>query len=200
MPSQHTLAVSTVTGRLSTISIACDYSGATIFQASSFTGATPGTILHAQAALTGTSPGNAAAALQIGPNGNGKDGFPLPALSLNGSVAKLRATRWYVGCNGRFACDQPGGRSLFQSSLRNNPAGTLGVASDEISDGVSAMSFQYLTPGAAAYVNAAGVTNWANVSAVKVLLTTIGQDRVGTDGAPISRQVEHVISLRNHLP
>lgn len=192
------IAVRTVTGLTTNdLLVACDYRGATIFQATGFAG---NTILHAAGAGTGGSPGNAGAALLLGPHGNDKDGNPMPGLSLNGMVSKLRASRWYVGCNGRVACDQPGGRSLYQSSLVNT-AGTFAVVNDEIANGVSNMTMLYLPSGGTAYTNAAGVTNWSTVGAIKVTLTISAPDRSGSTDSnnAITRTTQHVISLRNNL-
>lgn len=177
--------------------VACDYRGATIFQATGFAG---NTILHASGAGTGGSPGNSGASLLLGPHGNDKDGNPMPGLAINGMVSKLRASRWYIGCNGRADCTNPIGRSLYQSSLVNT-AGTYSVVNDEIANGVSNMTFLYLPSGGTAYTNAAGVTNWSTVGAIKVTLTISAPDVGGSvdSGAPISRQVQHVISLRNNL-
>lgn len=177
--------------------IACDYRGATIFQATGFSG---NTILHASGAGSGGSPGNTGASLLLGPHGNDKDGVAMPGLAVNGMVSKLKASRWYVGCNGRVACDQPGGRSLYQSSLVNT-AGTFSVVNDEIANGVSNMTMLYLPAGGTAYTNAAGVTNWSTVGAIKVTLTITAPDRSGSTDSnnAITRTAQHVISLRNNL-
>lgn len=177
--------------------VACDYRGATIFQATGFSG---NTILHASGAGTGGSPGNATAFLLLGPHGNDKDGVAMPGLATNGMVSKLKASRWYVGCNGRVACGEPGGRSLYQSSLMNT-SGTFSVVNDEIANGVSNMTMLYLASGGTAYTNAAGVTNWGAIGAIKVTLTISAPDRSGSvdSSRAITRTVQHVISLRNNL-
>lgn len=192
------IAVRTVTGLTTNdLLIACDYRGATIFQATSFSG---NTILHASGAGTGGSPGNASGTLLLGPHGNDKDGNPMPGLAINGMVSKLKASRWYVGCNGRMACGTAGGRSLYQSSLVNT-AGTFSVVNDEIANGVFNMSMLYLPSGANNYVAAASVTNWGTVAAIKVTLTIAAPDRGGSvdSSTPITRTEQHVISLRNNL-
>lgn len=192
------IPVRTVTGLTTNdLLVACDYRGATIFQATGFSG---NTILHASGAGTGGSPGNAGASLLLGPHGNDKDGNPMPGLAVNGMVSKLRASRWYIGCNGRVACSNPIGRSLYQSSLVNT-AGTFSVVNDEIANGVSNMTLFYLPAGGTAYTNAAGITNWGAIGAIKVALTISAPDVGGSvdSSTPISRPVQHVISLRNNL-
>ena len=121
-----------------------------------------------------------------------------PAWARNATIAKLRATRWYIGCNIRVACTLPTGRSLFQSSLLNT-AGTLSIQNDEVAQGMSGMTLTYLQTGGNAYVAATGVTDWTRVIAVKITLTITGDDRAGTDGARLTRTLQHVVSLRNHL-
>ncbi|MFT3806028.1 PilW family protein [Arenimonas sp.] len=192
------IPVRTVTGLTTNdLLIACDYRGATVFQATSFVG---NTILHASGAGTGGSPGNASATLLLGPHGNDKDGVAMPGLAINGMVSKLKASRWYIGCNGRADCAEPVGRSLYQSSLVNN-AGTFSVVNDEIANGVSNMTMRYLASGGTNYTTSAGVTNWGAVGAIKVTLTISAPDRGGStdSNAAISRTVQHVISLRNNL-
>lgn len=111
-------------------------------------------------------------------------------------LARLRASRWYVGANGR------GGRSLFQSVLVND-AGTLGVVNQEVAEGVANLQVDYLLAGAADYVEANPAwtaTEMARVVAVRVLLQVQGQVPVGTDGQPLSRTLEHVVTFRNRAP
>ena len=192
------IPVRTVTGlTVNDLLIACDYRGATVFQATGFSG---NTILHASGAGSGGSPGNSGDSLLLGPHGNDKDGVAMPGLAANGMVSKLKASRWYIGCNGRADCGSPIGRSLYQSSLVNN-AGTFSVVNDEIANGVSNLSMLYLASGGTSYTNAAGVTNWGAVGAIKVSLTISAPDVGGSvdSSTPISRTVQHVISLRNNL-
>ncbi len=102
-------------------------------------------------------------------------------------VTRLSASRWFIAPN-------PLGRnSLFQS--------VPGAGAQEIAEGVEDMQITYLVPGVApavdSYVNAGVVGNWGQVRAVRFVLTLDSQDRVGTDGNPISRQMIHVVTLRN---
>jgi len=110
------------------------------------------------------------------------------------TIAKLRLTRWYVGANDK------GGRSLYQSSLRNN-AGVLVVDNNEIVDGVRDMSLKYLLVGSTNYVDATSVTaaDWVSdkVVAVSADLTLEGTD-AAIDGKTLQRRLQLVVTIRNH--
>ena len=110
-------------------------------------------------------------------------------------IAKLRTTRWYIGANDR------GGRSLFQSTLRNN-AGVLTVENNEVVEGVRDMQLRYLLAGAANYVDASAVAaaDWASdkVVAINADLTLEGVDPAGIDGNPLQRHLQLVVTIRNH--
>lgn len=189
------VAVASVAGLVANdILIICDYRSAAVFKATSFVG---NTILHATG---GTAPTNLSADIATAPPADASypiTGVP-PEWSVNAAIARGRASRWFVGCNGRVACDQPGGRSLFMTTLRNN-AGTLAGSTDEIAGGVSGMTLQYLQNGGNAYTDAAGVTDWTTVVALKITLTITGTERIAGNNLPISKTVQHVVSLRNHL-
>jgi type IV pilus assembly protein PilW len=172
------------------IVMVCDFRQATILQ---ITNAQPGintTVVH----NTGTgSPGNCSKGL----------GYPTDCASTNGTpytytppaaIVKMQASRWYIGNN------ETGGRSLFRTVLVNN-AGSAGTANQEIVSGINNMTLQYLVRNAGDYVNASAVApaDWANVVAVRVLLTMAGTDRIGTDGNPIQRNLAHTITLRNRM-
>lgn len=159
----------------------CDYRQATILQ---ITGVPNGTaVVHSQGA---GSPGNCSKGM----------GFPT-ICTVNGNpyvyqpnaiIAKLHATRWYIGNNAR------GGRSLYQNAVN----GGVAVA-QEVTEGVRDMQLQYLLQGASDYVAAAsvGAGNWKNVIAVRINLTLEGRDKVGTDGKVLSRSLAHTVNLRN---
>lgn len=164
------------------IVIVCDYRQATMLQITNASSSSV-TVVHNPGAGT---PGNCSKGM----------GFP-PVCTPNGTpyvfapgaiIAKLHATRWYIGINPR------GGRSLYQSTLNG-----AAVAPQEISEGVSNMALQYLLPNATDYVAAASVpaTAWKNVLAVRVILVMEGQDKIGTNGQVLSRQLAHVVTLRN---
>lgn len=112
-------------------------------------------------------------------------------------LAPLRATRWYVGCNGRAACDAAGGRSLYRARLANQGGGLV-VARDEITEGVDGMSLEYLARDGAAYTGAGVVADWGAVVAVRVRLQLASRDLV--DQQQVRRTLEHVVALRGRTP
>lgn len=218
-PASATLKLNTVDHGLAVgdIALACDFGQAAVFQV---TNAAPGfndTVVHNSGAGT---PGNCTKGLGFGMPVNctdpgnqyafgcyqgkyagsgcdgdedGNKGEPedlWPAI-----IAKLHVTRWYVGANGS------GGRSLYQSSLRND-GGVLSVENNEIADGVQDISFTFLLEGAVDYVDAGAVTaaDWASskVVAMAIDLTLEGGERVGTDGNPLQRKLRTIVAIRNH--
>lgn len=181
------------------IAMVCDFNHAAIFQ---ITNAQPGTnvtVVH-QTGNT-VNPGNCSKGL----------GYPTDCGSVNGNtyaygpnsiIAKLRATRWYIGYNGRTYNGQPS-RSLYQSTLQNT-GGVLSVVDNEITEGVRDMQLRYLLTGASDYVDAATVPagDWLTdkVIAVDIELTLQGQDRVSTDGTVLERKLNHIVTIRNRAP
>lgn len=200
------------------LALACDFGEAAVFQVTNAQPGTNDTIVHNPG--TGT-PGNCSKGLGFstpvncdGANGNqyafgcyqgkfsgsGCDGDDdgvknepedlWPAL-----VAKLRASRWYIGANDH------GGRSLYQSTL-SNKAGVLTVENNEIAEGVRDMSLRYLLSGSTNYVDATAVSaaDWTSdkVVAVSADLTIEGTDPAGIDGRTLQRRLQLVITLRNH--
>ena len=116
-------------------------------------------------------------------------------------VSRVRASRWYIGANGRDT-DGDGvadGRSLFRASLVNN-GGALQVSTDEVAPGVTDMQVGYLVAGAADYADASAVGSWSDetnpVVAVRVELTLEGDDRIGPDGESIGRTMLYTVALR----
>jgi type IV pilus assembly protein PilW len=174
------------------IVMVCDFRQATIMQV---TNAQPGintTIVHNQGNTV--SPGNCSLGLGFptdctGPSGGTPYTYAPPA-----AIVKMQASRWYIGNN------EAGGRSLFRSMLTNN-GGNAAITNQEIVSGINNMTLQYLVRNAGDYVNASAVApaDWANVVAVRVLLTMAGTDRIGTDGNPIQRNLAHTITLRNRM-
>jgi type IV pilus assembly protein PilW len=63
------------------------------------------------------------------------------------------------------------------------------------------MQLSYLVDGAAQYVDASSVaaSDWTsnNVIAMRIDLTLIGNEPVGTDGSPLQRRLIHVVTIRN---
>lgn len=116
------------------------------------------------------------------------------------TVVQVQSFRWYIGNNGR------GGRSLYRATLENaNGAATPNVVETvEIAEGVTDMQLRYRSNGGAGFVAAGAVANWAAVNAVQVNLTVAGVEGAlqgayveGTDGAALSRELTHVVALRN---
>jgi type IV pilus assembly protein PilW len=172
------------------IILVCDFRQGTVLQV---TGAQPGTnttIVHNNGA---GSPGNCTKGL----------GFPTNCATANGTpytydptstIVKIQASRWYVGNN------EAGGRSLFRTVLTTT-GGAAATANQEIVSGINDMTLQYLVRNRANYVDASTLVaaDWANVVAVRVLLTMAGNDRIGTDGNPIQRNLAHTVALRNRM-
>lgn len=169
------------------IVMVCDFVQGSIFQITQAQNGINNTVVH----NTGTgTPGNCSKGLGWAnpplctTNGNSY------AYGPNSTIARLRATAWYIGNNGR------NGRSLYQTSIRNN-GGAVQTINQEITEGVQDMQIQYLVPGATNYVDAAAGTDWPRVSAVRIVLSMQGQDNVSTSGGRLARTVEHVVTLRN---
>ena len=176
------------------ILLICDYSQATIFQMSGPNAGGTLQVVH----NTGNSqtPGNSCKALSfpVDPDcaSKPKDG---KQYADNAVVAKFASGVWYIGNNGR------GGRSLYRRNMLNPP--------EEVTEGVQDMQLTYLVPGTGSYVPAASVaaTAWREVNAVQIDLDLVAVAGVqsaneiqGTDGAALSRQLSHVVTLRNRTP
>jgi type IV pilus assembly protein PilW len=175
------------------IVMVCDFEQAAILQV---TGAQPGTnttIVHNQGVGT---PGNCSQRLgfpaNCAPNG------PRKVFAENSMVVKLHAARWYIGRN------PIGGNSLYRSILVNNGAGPA-IVNQEIVQGVNNMTLEYLStssigPGGA-YVDASAVpaNTWNTIGSVRVVLNLVSDDRIGTDGNQIQRNLTQTITLRNRV-
>lgn len=188
-PASAQFKVSTVNHGLQDfdIAIVCDFVQASIFQ---ITGAQNGinvTVVHNNGPGT---PGNCSKGLGwADPPDCSTNGVPY-AYGPNSVIARLRASAWYIG----VSSSDSQRRSLYQVQLRN-VAGVPTVVPQEIAEGVQNMQLQYLMPGSANYVDAAAGINWKQVSAVRIVLTLQGAENV--DGAPVTREVAHVVTLRN---
>lgn len=194
------------------ILLICDYNGAAVFQMTGPAGAagSNNTILHAVGAGT---PGNCTGGLALVPSESGGGQAAICANTVvqrfgqdingnaNGSatVARLAATRWYVGNTGRVnqLTNQPL-FALFRSTLRQGA-----IVNEEIAEGVVDMQVTYRLPLSVIYRTATDIVDvrWKEVTAVNITLTLAGQDqgevRLGTDGAPLRRTVNYVANLRN---
>lgn len=170
-------------------------------------GVMPGDLLmtcnYGQAAVFEVSSSNQATATAVhntgsGSPGNCSKGLGLPTVctangttyqfQANAEVGRLRAAGWYIGNNGRAGT---GGRSLY----RVTRDGT-----EEVADGVRDMQLTFLQRGANAYVAAAAVGDWTQVTAVRFNLSYEGPDLgVSTNGVGqrLVRNVAFTVNFRN---
>jgi len=181
------------------IALVCDNKRTTLFQVTNASPGTNNTVNHNPGGGV-VAPGNCRNLLGApctAPAGDANYSF-----QGNGTIAQLRAERWFIGNNPR------GGRSLYAAVMRNN-GGVTAVANEEIVEGVSDMQLSYLvaddsgaTPIAADYVQADAVAAnaWNNVVAVRITLTMQGLETVGTNGNALTRSLSHVVALRNRMP
>lgn len=172
--------------------LVCNYRQAAILQVTNVN-ASNATVVHNTGNVA--TPGNCSKGL----------GFPTDCTSVNGNpytfndgfLVRLASEIWYIGANGR------GGRSLYRSRLVN-VAGAPTAQAEEIAEGVTDLQMTYLQANGAGvlptdYVAATAIPNWERVSAMRVTLTLQSLQRVGTDGAPLQRQMTYVVTLRNRL-
>ena len=176
------------------IAMACNFDHVAIFQINQVNG---GGVNIVHNTGNNVAPGNCSHGLGFptvcSPTGNAYDfGDHQPAV-----LAKLRATRWYVGYNGRIYNGQPG-KSLYQSTV-GNIGGTLTPVNNEIAEGVRDMQLTYLVEGASSYVDATAVAaaDWSKVVAVNINLVMEGQDKVSTSQTVLQRGLQHIVTLRN---
>ena len=120
-----------------------------------------------------------------------------------GFLNPLSARVWYVG----KSTDSATPSSLRRLTL--DKAGNYSNDNDEMVANVNNMQIQYLVgdatgaPAATAYVDAASVTDWTKVIAVRITLTLATQDSVGTTGsanASVSRTVPITVGIKRRLP
>lgn len=109
------------------------------------------------------------------------------------TVSRLQGVRW-------FLCDPDGDAANGASLCRSVDGG----AAEEVVPGIQNMQIQYLTD--AGYVNASALSTmaaWNAVRSVRVSLTMLETEpgnpaaSGSTDGAPISRTFDHIVTLRN---
>lgn len=171
------------------IAMVCDFTQAAIFQSTNVQSGINKTVVH----NTGTgTPGNCTKGLGYANPMDCSTNGTAYEYGKNSVLVKLRATQWYIGHNGK------GGLSLYQASL-NNSGGNLSTVDNEITDGVTDMTLEYLVENAVDYVAAAAVTDWKKVKAVRLLVDLEGKDKVGTAGEKIQRQLRHVATIRNRV-
>ena len=165
--------------------LGCDLNQAAIFQVTNASD-TNVTIVH----NTGTEvPGNCSKGL----------GFPTDCSSVNGNpytfagggiMNKLASSAWYIGYNGR------GGKSLYKANR---------LTSDEVAEGITDLQIQYLVVDsggnlASSYIDADSVADWTFVVGTRLIFTIDTLENIGTDGQPITRTWNSVITLRNRRP
>ncbi len=176
------------------IVMVCDPDHAAIFQVTNYNGKV--TVVH----NTGTgTPGNCSKGLGYPPTCDNGPGNAY-AFGPNSILAKLSATDWYVGNNGR------GGTSLYRMRLNLN-GGVPNPAAEEMVEGVSKMQLTYLTnangisPAGYAPATSFSSADWADVIAVRIALTVESPDPVATTpGQPLQRTFTHIVQLRNRTP
>jgi type IV pilus assembly protein PilW len=105
-------------------------------------------------------------------------------------VGRSIGVGWYIGNNGRA---DSGGRSLYRVT-RNGP--------EEVAEGIADMQIQYLSLGAAAYVDADAVANWDIVVGMRIALALRStQTGVSTGaGGRLERPMSFTLYLRNRQP
>jgi type IV pilus assembly protein PilW len=163
------------------IVVVCDAESAALAQVSSVTTALAGSISHKD-----TAPLNSIEELGFPP------GSP-KTVAAGGFVTKYTSNLWYVGNNSR------GGRSLYRANR---------VSTEEIAEGIVDMQIDYLLRNVSTgnlgndWVSASAVGGWTNAAANLVVAVRFKLDlesvtAVGTDQAPLRRQLFHVVNLRN---
>lgn len=195
-PATASLQLTAATTEVGTgdVMIACDFDHATIFQATGYNTGTF-TVRHVDG---GGPPGNCSRGL----------GFPTVCTTVgtayqfarNSLVARFGATEWYIGNSGRTT---DSGRSLFRLRLANGGV----VATEEVVADVTDMQITYRIGDDDTFVlaSAVGTTDWANVNAVRILLTVNSADsRVSSDAAVndgrLEREYTQIIAVRNRIP
>ncbi len=167
--------------------VVCDPDHATILQITNYS-STPVTLDY----NTGTgSPGNCSTGLGFPTNCTTANQYQYGS---NAQIGRIAAADWYVGVNAQ------GGSSLFRTSLVTNP-GTVTVSpvSNEMIRNVTNMQITYLETGGSNFVSATSVTNWANVTAVKVNLTLVSENNITTNNTPLTRTVTSTTTIRNRV-
>jgi len=127
------------------------------------------------------------------------------AIKPGGFVNKLNASAWYIG----KGSTPSGALSLYRVGLtvdNNQPAGIA----EEILQNVNNMEISYLqgdgngAPSGTTYVAPANVSNWANVLAVRVVLTLVTPDKVGLSNSgaslALTQKFPFTVAIRRRLP
>lgn len=119
----------------------------------------------------------------------------------NSEINRVFQATWYVGCNGRYACDDPAGRSLYRQYTDDAAVTTV-----ELVEGIDNLTITYLRDTQDAFVAAAAITSdvqWATVVAARITIDFVEPDNessgVSDTGAAtaIRRTVSKVITFRS---
>ncbi len=134
------------------------------------------------------------------------DQAPTNAIKTGGFVNQLNASAWYIGVGGSSSSTY----SLWRAGLVSaQSTAALSAPAQEILENVTNMQITYLqgdgngTPTDTDYVDASTVTSWANVLAVRVVLTLATPDSVGlsTSGASqaLTQDFPFTLAIRRRL-
>lgn len=173
--------------------IACDPDHAAIFQISTYN---PRNVQVNHDVSNGSHAGNCSKGLGYptvcSATGNSYSFGP------NSQIAKLVADDWYIG---NYVDSGSGsGSGVKGTSLYRLVGGTPTTTAQEMVRNVTDMSILYHQSPSATLVNAAGVTNWSAVDAVRVTLILQSTDqRAGTDVKPLSRTFVATTTMRNRV-
>lgn len=161
--------------------IVCDYDHAAIFQSSAYS-ASAKTVGHA------TTADNCSTGLGF-PTSCGTANFY--TFGSNAYLTRLNVADWYIGRN------PDGGTSLY----RFGRAGGGALTRQEMVRGVTNLQLTYHQDGLATpFVEAASVTNWNNVSAVRATLSMRSNDtHASTANTAITRDMTMTTTLRNRV-
>nr|WP_277346303.1 PilW family protein [Solimonas marina] len=171
------------------IVIVCDPDHAAITQISAYT-ASSQTVEHNSP--NAQAPGNCSQGL----------GFPTQCtatgnsyqFAANSQVSKLQSVDWYVGNN------PVGTTSLYRMALTTSGGDATTVAQEMVRE-VTGMQIQYHVNGQTAFADAStlSTSDWAAVDAVRLSLKFSSTEQAGTDAAPLSRQLQYTVTLRNRI-
>ena len=177
--------------RLGELAAVCDFARYSIFRIAGVFGAGDTDLSHTDIPPVG---GPVSPTGEVPPENASAD---IGTYAVNAALYRYNSVGWYVGCNGRVPCGQPGGRSLFRVALQNSAP-----VADELIEGVDDMQLEFMVQGANQYVAPAAVVNWATVTAVRITLDLVGPDAGVTTGAAadrLTRRVTQTVAIRNRV-
>lgn len=175
------------------ILMVCDPNQATIFQVTNYQQNNTTVVANSGAG----NPGNCSTG-QGYPTVCQNPGTPY-VYDTNATVAYFKSVTWYIGHNGR---DDEGGFSLYRARVNQG-----NVVREEVVAGVSDMTIRAHRTGMDGWdaPSALNTTAWEQVDALELTLSFLSAaDRITTnpnqDAGRLSRDLTHVIALRNRLP